>query len=57
MKNISNPNDLPKKLLPIFGRTAYTFYGKNDADGGINLTNSVDSNNKKKRRRRKTKTT
>ncbi len=47
MKNVSNQNDLPKKLLPIFGRTAYTFYGKNDTDGGINLTNSVDSNKNK----------
>ena len=47
MKNVSYQNDLPKKLLPIFGRTAYTFYGKNDTDGGINLTNSVDSNKNK----------
>ena len=54
MKNSSNPNiniinvnDIPKKLLPIFGRTAYAYYIKNEKDGGINLTNSVDFNKNK----------
>ena len=54
MKNLSNSNmavnngnDIPKKLLPIFGRTAYAFYNKKEKDGGINLTNSVDSNKNK----------
>ena len=44
---ITNNNDAPKKLLPIFGRTAYAFYGANDKDAGINLTNSLDLNKNK----------
>ena len=54
MKNLSNSimavnngNDLPKKLLPIFGRTAYAFYNEKEKEGGINLTNSVDLNKNK----------
>ena len=54
MKNLSNSNmavnngnDIPKKLLPIFGRTAYAFYNKKEKEGGINLTNSVDLNKNK----------
>ena len=44
---ITNSNDVPKKLLPLFGRTAYTFYGSNKKDAGINLTNSVEVNKNK----------
>ena len=53
-KNFSNANihintgeDVPKKLLPIFGRTAYIFYNKQNKDGGINLTNSMEVNKNK----------
>ena len=45
-KNLSNTkiiintgDDVQKKLLPIFGRTAYIFYNKKNKDEGINLTN------------------
>ena len=47
MMIVNNANDMPKKLIPIFGRTAYTFYGSNDKDAGINLTNSVELNKNK----------
>ena len=53
-KNFSNTNmqintgdDVQKKLLPIFGRTAYIFYNKQNKDGGINLTNSMEVNKNK----------
>jgi len=47
MMIVNNANDVPKKLLPIFGRTAYTFYGNNEQDAGINLANSLDLNKDK----------
>ena len=47
MMIVNNANDTPKKLLPIFGRTAYAFYGNNEKDAGINLINSVDLNKNK----------
>ena len=55
LKNLSNTNmimntggdDVQKKLLPIFGRTAYIFYNKTNKDGGINLTNSMEINKNK----------
>ena len=48
MMVVNNANDMPKKLLPLFGRTAYTFYGSGDKEGGINLANSLEVNNKNK---------
>ena len=46
MENISNlntANDMPKKITPAFGRTAYAFYSKKDIEEfGGNLTNSIE---------------
>ena len=47
MMIVNNASDGPKKLLPIFGRTAYAFYGNNEKDAGINLVNSLDANKNK----------
>ena len=46
LENLSNSNaqnEVPKKISPIFGRTAYTFYNKKELeDLGLGITNSVD---------------
>ena len=47
MMIVNNASDGPKKLLPIFGRTAYAFYGNNEKDAGINLVNSLDAHKNK----------
>ena len=33
LKSLSNSNDVPKKITPAFGRTAYAFYSKKDLEG------------------------
>ena len=46
LENCSNSNyfnDMPKKISPAFGRTAYTFYTKKDIEEfGGNITNSAN---------------
>ena len=33
LKSLSNSNEVPKKITPAFGRTAYAFYSKKDLEG------------------------
>ena len=33
LKSLSSSNDAPKKITPVFGRTAYAFYSKKDLEG------------------------
>ena len=43
LSNSNNISDMPKKISPIFGRTAYAFYSKKDIEEfGGNITNSVN---------------
>ena len=46
LESLSNPNltnELPKKISPVFGRTAYAFYSKKEIEEfGGNLTNSIN---------------
>ena len=43
LSNSNNLNDMPKKISPIFGRTAYAFYSKKDIEEfGGSLTNSAN---------------
>ena len=44
----SNSNDMPKKIAPVFGRTAYAFYSKKDIEefsGSANSINLKGNNN------------
>jgi hypothetical protein len=45
LKSLSNSNDAPKKITPVFGRTAYTFYSQKDLEGFRN--NYTSTNNLK----------